>query len=775
MNDKTGKSPASPQSTEKSQAPVSIASKAMAALAKPNMGYLDGLNEKQRHAVESTQGPVLVLAGAGTGKTRVLITRIAHILATGHAHAGQILAVTFTNRAAREMKERVSACVGSTVEGMPWLGTFHSIGVRLLRRHAGLVGLKSDFTIVDTDDRLQLIKQLLKAENIDDKRFAPRQFGFFIDQCKNRGLQPHEVTSAPKDSHSLKIYTLYQQRLKTLNAVDFGDLLLEVLRLFRDNPEVLESYHQRFRYILVDEYQDTNVAQYLWLRLLTPKHGNICCVGDDDQSIYGWRGAEVGNILRFEKDFPGARVIRLEQNYRSTAHILGAASGLIATNRARLGKELWTQSQRGFKPTIRCAYDSAEEARLVTNSIEDIQRSGENLNTVAVLVRANFQMREFEDCFVAYAIPYRVVGGPRFYERAEIRDANAYFRLANHPHDDLAFGRIINTPRRGLGEATLATLRRYGRAQNLSLFQASQQLVTSDELRPQACRALEKFIHQQQRWHEQMTAPSSSPGDIAGLILDESGYSAMWKQSREATAPGRVENLKELVRSIKSFATFSDYLEHVALVMERDENISEDKITLMTYHSSKGLEFDTVFLPGWEEGVFPHARSLDEGGTAALEEERRLAYVGLTRARKKAHILFSMNRRVHGAYWQRSTPSRFLDELPPEHVVVHDHNGTVEATPVQADTPRAHGKGSHGALSSFERGGQQNTSTGEAGVTMKRLMPAKDSVNLKTGDKVYHKKFGEGRIVEKDGDKLTVNFTRGGVKKVMASFLISYS
>jgi DNA helicase-2/ATP-dependent DNA helicase PcrA len=690
-----------------SPAPSGIAARAMAAARGAHFGYLDALNPEQRQAVETLDGPVLVLAGAGTGKTRVLTTRIAHILNLGKAHPSQILAVTFTNKAAREMKLRIGQMVGGVVEGMPWLGTFHAIGVKILRRHAELVGLKSNFTILDTDDQIRLLKQLLEAANIDEKRWPARVFAGIVDGWKNRGLTPEQVppgeAMAFANGRGFELYKAYQERLKILNAADFGDLLLETIRLFREHADVLADYQRRFKYILVDEYQDTNVAQYLWLRLLAqasaspralqpspdpnsgkPEFGsgegerssphaldkqlkNICCVGDDDQSIYGWRGAEVDNILRFEHDFPGATVIRLERNYRSTGHILAAASHLIAHNEGRLGKTLRTEDAPGEKVTVTGAWDSEEEARAIGEEIEALQRGKHALNEIAILVRASFQMREFEDRFVTLGLPYRVIGGPRFYERAEIRDALAYLRVVNSASDDLAFERIVNVPRRGLGDATIQQLHDHARARRIPLFEAARAMIETDELKPKPRGSLRDLITSFERWRQQNeTLPHDQ---LAEIVLDESGYTAMWQKDRSADAAGRLENLKELVRSMQDFENLAGFLEHISLVMDRDGEGLDDAVNIMTLHSAKGLEFETVFLPGWEEGLFPHQRSLDEQGRAGLEEERRLAHVGLTRARRRAKIFFATNRRMHGL-WNATVPSRFLDELPEQHVTV---------------------------------------------------------------------------------------------------------
>lgn len=763
------------------------------AAAQPAAGYLQGLNPEQRQAVEATDGPVLVLAGAGTGKTRVLTTRIAHLIATNRAYPSQILAVTFTNKAAREMKERVANLVGPVAEGMPWLGTFHSISAKLLRRHAELVDLRSDFTILDTDDQIRLMKQVIQAEGIDEKRWPGRMLAGFIDSWKNRGLAPKDVPPGEAGvfagGKGGKLYAAYQDRLKTLNAVDFGDLLLHCLTLFREQPELLASYHERFRYILVDEYQDTNVAQYLWLRLLAQGRRNIACVGDDDQSIYGWRGAEVDNILRFEHDFPGATVIRLERNYRSTGHILATAAKLIARNEGRLGKTLRTEDEAGEKVTITGAWDSQEEARLISDEIEAMQSRGENLAEVAILVRISAQMREMEERLIHVGVPYRVIGGPRFYERAEIRDAMAYLRCVVSPTDDLAFERIVNVPKRGLGDATIQLLHNHARATGFSLMQSARAVVETEELKPKARTALRELVEAFARW--QAKAEAMPQGELAELVLEESGYTEMWQKDRSADAAGRLENLKELVRSLDEFPDLPAFLEHVSLVMDADSGDGGARVSIMTLHAAKGLEFDTVFLPGWEEGLFPNQRALDENGRAGLEEERRLAHVGLTRARKRLKLYFASNRRIHGL-WQSSLPSRFIDELPEDHVEV-----------VQA--PTAYSQGGYGA-SRFERmesfgssyqtpgwqraqenkakfgsGGSSGFSEGGRGFGGRQRGPLliEGELTAKStgtsafdpGARVFHVKFGPGSVASVDGNKLTVDFDKAGRKMVLDSFV----
>ncbi|AXS41324.1 UvrD-helicase domain-containing protein [Breoghania sp. L-A4] len=770
-----------------------IAARALAARSQRAPDYLNGLNPEQGRAVETIDGPVLVLAGAGTGKTRVLTTRIAHILATERAYPGQILSVTFTNKAAREMKERIAALVGPTAEGMTWLGTFHSIGVKILRRHAELVGLRPDFTILDTDDQLRLIKQLIKAEGLDDKRWPARQFAQVMDGWKNRGLAPSEVPEGERRSFGNgtagKLYEDYQERLRILNAADFGDLLLHCIRLFREHPDVLKGFQDRFRYMLVDEYQDTNVAQYLWLRLLAQGNRNICCVGDDDQSIYGWRGAEVDNILRFEHDFPGAVVIRLERNYRSTPHILAAASHLIAKNEGRLGKTLFTDSKDpdAERVSVASVWDSEEEARAIGEDIEQLQRDGHALNDMAILVRASFQMREFEDRFITLGLNYRVIGGPRFYERMEIRDALAYFRAMLQPSDDLAFERIVNTPKRGLGEATLGLVHGLARAKGIPLMQAAAELVQTEELRAKARGVLQGVLSDFARWRGQLETLKHT--DLAEIILDESGYTEMWRNDRSADAPGRLDNLKELIRSMDDFESMQGFLEHIALVMDRDSSDAHDAVSIMTLHSAKGLEFDTVFLPGWEEGLFPHQRALDESGRSGLEEERRLAYVGITRAKKRAKIWFATNRRIHGL-WQSSLPSRFLDELPEDHVEIMEsstsyggmgggygasrfdnrdpfQSGSYE-TPGWQRAQRNRAK-SGGFADSGAKYGGYGGKTIEGELIAKSVTDAKSDYS--TGERVFHLKFGYGTISGIDGNKLTIEFEKAGQKRVLDSFV----
>jgi DNA helicase II / ATP-dependent DNA helicase PcrA len=743
--------------------------------------YLRGLNAPQREAVLTTEGPVLVLAGAGTGKTAALTARLAHLVGSRLAYPSEILSVTFTNKAAREMRERVGKMIGPAVEGMPWLGTFHAIGARMLRRHAELVGLQSNFNILDTDDQLRLMKQIIQAANIDEKRWTARSLAGLIDKWKNRGLTPAEIDAGESEAFAngrgAAIYAAYQQRLRDLNACDFGDLLLHMLVLLKTDRNVLAWYQDRFRYIMVDEYQDTNSSQYLWLRLLAQARKNICCVGDDDQSIYSWRGAEVANILRFERDFPGAKVIRLEQNYRSTPQILAAASGVIAQNGGRLGKTLWTKADEGEKVRVIGVWDGPEEARRVGEEIEALERAGTRADQVAILVRAQFQTREFEDRFIQIGLPYRIVGGFRFYERAEIRDALAYLRLVNQPADDLAFERIVNVPKRGLGDKAVEKVHRLARAEHVPLSLAAARLIETDELTPQARKALSRFITDLKRWRDM--AQQLPHAELARQILDESGYTAALQNERTAEASGRLENLQELVRAMEDYETLGAFLEHVSLVMDNDAQSEEAKVTIMTIHAAKGLEFDAVFLAGWEDGVFPSQRALDEGGLASLEEERRLAYVAITRARRRCFILHAANRRVYGQ-WTSSIPSRFVGELPPESVDQENSlaggaslwraNWSEREDPF-ANVSRGTGRGP---------GWQRAANTGAFSREPARLVEARQSAvsvgnpgrgDVAVGGRVFHQKFGYGTIRTIEGNKLEIEFELSGLKRVLDSFV----
>jgi len=753
----------------------------------PPAAFLDGLNPEQRRAVEATEGPVLVLAGAGTGKTRVLTTRLAHILASGRARPWELLVVTFTNKAAREMRERITHLIGPQAEGLRWLGTFHSVAAQILRRHAELVGLKSSFTILDNDDQERLIKQLLEAENIDQKRWTPRHLAGLIDQWKNRGWTPEKLPPAEgahfAGNKGQSLYKMYQDRLRVLNACDFGDLLLHNLTIFTTAPDVLAEFHERFRYILVDEYQDTNVAQYLWLRLLGQARQNVCCVGDDDQSIYGWRGAEVDNILRFERDFPGAEVIRLERNYRSTEHILAAASGLIAANKGRLGKTLWTEATGGEKVQVRGVWDGEAESRLVAEDIERWKRAGRRYRETAILVRASFQMRSFEERFVLLSIPYVVVGGPRFFERAEIRDAHAYLRLIQSEDDDLAFERVVNTPKRGIGDTTVSKILQLGRLNGISASLASRGLVHTDELPARTRTALSNFLRDLDRWR-QLSAVTPHP-QLLETILEESGYTDMLRADKTPTSQTRLENLKELVQSMGAFDDLGGYLEHVSLVMDLDRDSGDDAVQIMTLHSAKGLEFPLVFLPGWEEGVFPSQRSMDEKGDKGLEEERRLAYVGITRAKEEARLSFVANRQVYGR-WTSQLPSRFIDELPLAHVEAGSETGYYGGGPgMQQTASRWDDQSSFGSGYSspgWQRAQNRGAARGFSEPSRNRAQAIEGEGRLvavsepaasayQRGERVFHQKFGYGLIRAVEGNKLTVAFDKAGEKKVIDSFV----
>jgi DNA helicase-2/ATP-dependent DNA helicase PcrA len=780
------------------EAATSLSLSQMAMAARPTP-YMEGLNPAQRAAVEQLSGPVLMLAGAGTGKTKALTTRIAHLLNTGSARPNEILSVTFTNKAAREMKNRVGILIGQ-VEGMPWMGTFHSVCVKILRRHAELVGMKNNFTILDTDDQLRLMKQLISATQIDDKRWPARQLAGIIDGWKNRAWTPEHVPvseAGAYDHMGIELYRQYQHRLRELNAVDFGDLLLHVVTIFQTHSEVLAQYQKFFRYILVDEYQDTNVAQYLWLRLLAQGHKNICCVGDDDQSIYGWRGAEVGNILRFEKDFPGAHVVRLEQNYRSTPHILGAASGIIDGNKGRLGKTLWTQKPEGEKVRLIGHWDGEEEARWIGEEVEAAQRGTRgqdpcDLEGMAILVRASHQMRAFEDRFLTIGLPYRVIGGPRFYERMEIRDAMAYFRLAISVNDDLAFERIVNTPKRGLGNKAQQKIQIVARGEGVSLVEGARILLASKGLGGKGAVELAQLINGIDRWHAQIQVKAETHVELAEIILDESGYTTHWKNDKTPEAPGRLENLKELVKALEGFENLQGFLEHVSLIMDNEKQSDGAKISIMTLHAAKGLEFPMVFLPGWEDGLFPSQRSMDESGLKGLEEERRLAYVGVTRAEEVCTISFAANRRVYGQ-WQSALPSRFIDELPAEHVDVLTppglYGGGYRAAGMAANASpatqsmvgsdifdrasKADVYNSPGWKRLQERSAQRSMRQPSESKHMTIDLTAISEFTL--GDRVFHQKFGYGEVLGIEGDKLDIEFDKAGSKKVVAQYIQSAS
>ena len=734
-----------------------------------NIEIFQRLNDPQKEAVYHTQGPILVLAGAGTGKTGVLTTRLIRLLIEKIALPGEILSVTFTNKAANEMRDRITNQIGDMSSGLKWLGTFHSVGAQILRFHPNKLGLENDFIILDTDDQVRLLKQIIKDENIDDKRWPAKQLLNLIDKWKNKGLYPEDISSNDGDYFANDkghlLYKIYQERLKYFNAVDFGDLILESIRLLENNQDILDSYQNRFKYILVDEYQDTNVSQYKLLKLLTGKYQNICCVGDDDQSIYSWRGAEISNILRFEKDFPEAKIIRLEENYRSTGHILTAASKLIENNESRLGKTLWTNSGEGEKITVKSNWDGEEEARLITSELEKLSLKNYNLDETAILVRASFQMREFEDRFISVGLPYKVIGGPRFYERKEIRDVNAYLRLATQPNDSLALERIINTPKRGIGETSVKKIRDRSKENNKPLIVSIKELIDEKSFKGKTADSLDKLVKLVFHWNHLIKEEDKV--DIAEIIIEDSGYLEMLRNDKSLTAEGRVENVYELFRSLEPFESIKAYLEHISLVMEIDSNQYGKKVSLMTLHAAKGLEFDYVFLPGWEEGVFPNQRAVDEGGLEALEEERRLAYVGVTRAKKKASIYYAANRRMHNQ-WISSIPSRFVTELPEENIETDLSNYAGEKELFKEQE-----------YIDFDQSEYETPGWERARFESKsRTIEHKNSENYVVNDtpfelneNVTHKKFGKGIILSIDGKKLTINFGSNGTRKVMENFV----
>ena len=782
------------------------------AMARPSAAYLDGLNPAQREAVETLSGPVLMLAGAGTGKTKALTTRITHLLATGTARPHEILAVTFTNKAAREMKNRIGGLMGEAVEGMPWLGTFHAVCAKQLRRHAELVGLKSNFTILDTDDQIRLMKQLIEAAGIDHKRWPARMLSGIIDGWKNKALTPDKVPVAESgalDHKGVELYGAYQRRLLDLNAVDFGDILLHMVTIFQKHEDILQQYQRWFRYILVDEYQDTNVAQYMWLRLLAASHKNICCVGDDDQSIYGWRGAEVGNILRFEKDFPGAHVVRLEENYRSTPHILAAASGVIAANKGRLGKTLFTSREDGEKVRLIGHWDGEEEARWIGEEVEAMQRGTRGmaplgLDSMAILVRASHQMRAFEDRFLTIGLPYRVIGGPRFYERMEIRDAMAYFRLAVNRVDQMAFDRVVNVPKRGMGPKNIRTVSDLAADLEVNAIDAAALAIQQGSLKGKAATAVSEFLGRVSQWNDQVSAGEYSHVELAELILEESGYIDSFfgpqtdaeiargdqRKFKDIEAEGRLENLKELVKALENFENLQGFLEHVSLIMDNETEEQGEKVSIMTLHAAKGLEFPAVFLPGWEDGLFPSQRSMDESGMKGLEEERRLAYVGITRAEEICTISFAANRRVYGQ-WQSAMPSRFIDELPEDHVEVLTPPGlygggygaagmSASASPAIAGTAGSdlHEKAHNADVYNSPGWKRLQSRSQQRGMAMpseaRNMTIDMDAVSAFTeGERVFHQKFGYGEIIGIEGDKLVIEFDKAGSKHVVARFIVS--
>ena len=711
------------------------------------------LNEAQIEAVKTVNGPLLVLAGAGTGKTRVLTSRLSYILQNNIAHPSQICTVTFTNKAANEMRIRVEKMIGNSVAGW-WLGTFHSLAARILRSNAELVNLKNTFTIIDTDDQIRLVKQVLSLENIDEKRWPARSMLSIIQRWKDMGLNPIDVKDAFHsgtdfaNNQAIKLYKLYQNRLLTLNAADFGDLLLHVITIFQKHPEIKKLYQNKFKYILVDEFQDTNASQYYWLKTLAEKHKNLCAVGDDDQSIYSWRGADVTNILNFEKDFKNTKTIRLEENYRSTGNILAAASGLIAKNQSRLGKTLWTEGEMGDKINIRTVYDGKEEAESISDEIESYQRNKNSINNVAILVRAGFQTRTFEERFLKIGLPYQVIGGLRFYERAEIRDAIAYLRLINSSDDQLAYERIINKPKRGLGDKTIRQIEQYSRSSKLNLEMAARKLAETDELASKASSSIRLFSKKIDKWRLDLS--KNKLGELVEIVLEESGYIEMLKKDRSIEAPGRLDNLKELVNAINEFESLQNFLEHIQLVMEGANNQNLETAKIMTLHAAKGLEFPLVFLPGWEEGLFPNQRSIDENGESGLEEERRLAYVGITRAKNNVWIFNANSRLTHGQ-WIDCIPSRFIDELPDKNINRFSSYSNNFKSSIASEWFIANNKK------------EINLS--------KEYIDENNDNKFKLMERIFHQKFGYGKILDIDGDKVTIDFEKAGEKKLMLTFI----
>ena len=733
-----------------------------------DISYLGDLNSEQEKAVRQTEGPVLVLAGAGTGKTKALTARVAYLIKSLNVRSHSILAVTFTNKAANEMKFRIEEHIGNLSEGLKWIGTFHSICVKILRRHAEKVQLNSNFTIINTDDQIRLLRQVIKLEAIDEKKWPPRLLAYIIDQWKNKALTYQNIPEDDLqfDGKAKKLYAIYQSRLQTLNAVDFGDLILHVIEILKADNSLLLNYHNLFKYILVDEYQDTNMAQYLLLRLLAQGSKNICCVGDDDQSIYGWRGAEIGNILKFDKDFPGATVIRLEQNYRSTSNILGAASGLIESNQGRLGKTLWTDSNIGDKVKLIKHIDGKDEVSWICDDIHNQVRS-ENLkfSDIAILFRATWQFRDFEDLLLRRDIPHIIIGGTRFFDRQEIKDAVAYLRIINSDTDSLALERIINVPKRGIGEKSLQQLHSIARENNYSLLDATRHALKSSLLSKKIQENLGRFLDMLEIWRDVGFSSEKNHVDLVEQVLDESGYTDMLQNEQTPEAEGRLENLKELVSSLRDFSDLQSFLDHVSLVMENQIDRNPDKISLMTLHASKGLEFKQVYLPGWEEETFPNKKSLDDNGQIGLEEERRLAYVGITRAKLACTISSAESRYKFGDF-NFNLESRFIKELPNQFIQ--------DLTPSGFQSSNAINQSSFlEQESSFYR--SPGWSRLQSNLTNNPSPFFNNSPHVtKTfsiGDRVFHEKFGYGIISELENDKALVDFEKADRKNIKTAFL----
>ena len=729
------------------------------------------LNDSQKEAVKNLDGPLLVLSGAGTGKTRVLTARLANLLYSNKTKPWNILAVTFTNKAAKEMRTRLESLIGPSANSV-WLGTFHSIAARILRENAEVVGLNSNYTIITPDDQIRLLKQIMIDQDIDIKKFTPKAMSNLISSWKDKGYKPDDINQSDNDffanGKAINIYKSYQSRLVTLNSADFGDLLLYNLTIFSEHLDILQKYQSKILYFLVDEYQDTNTIQYLWLKLFANKSQNICCVGDDDQSIYGWRGAQVGNILKFEKDYTSAKVIKLEENYRSTGRILEAANSIIANNKERLTKKLKTSSGDGDKIDLISVWDGVEEARITSLEIENLHSLGFRYDQIAVLVRAGHQTRYFEERFVDIGIPYKVIGA-KFYERLEIRDALAYLRVVQQPNDDLALERIINVPKRGLGTSTTSLIHSYAKKNNISFFSASQELLLTDELRPNVKRTLQNLINQFIDWNNHNKEISHT--DLALKVLEESGYIGHWQNENSIEGEGRLENLKELINAMSGFDNLSGFLEHISLVMDGDNEAEAGEVSLMTLHAAKGLEFEAVFLPGWEEGMFPSQRSIDELGLSGLEEERRLAYVGITRAKKRLFITFAANRQIHGL-WQGSIPSRFISELPKKIINenIEGNLGADVSSYNQIDFDLSSNNSSYGpGFLRAKQNGIRNLDVYKNSQFEKSS--SSSNLNLSVGQRVFHQKFGMGLIISSDGDKLNINFDKAGEKKVVSSFV----
>ena len=728
--------------------------------------YLNALNIQQKEAILHSEGPLLILAGAGSGKTKVLTTRVAQLIKDKKCFGNQILCVTFTNKAANEMRERVLKLTNNKSNSIPWLGTFHSISNKILRKHAEAIGLKPSFTILDTLDQLKLIKNILAAENIDVKKNPPKLIAYLIDHWKNKALLPANVKINSSDYskiNALKIYKIYQERLRLMNCVDFGDLILHCVTIFKNFKEIQESFKKNFKYILVDEYQDTNYVQNLWLNLITNDSKNICVVGDDDQSIYSWRGAEVKNILEFEKNFTNTKIVKLEQNYRSTKNIINTASSLISNNDDRLGKKIWSDLKDGDKVRVNSFSDGRDEATGISDIIEKELIKYFSLNDIAILVRAAFQTREFEERFIKIGLPYRVIGGMKFYERAEIKDALCYLRLIQQKNDDLAFERIINNPKRSIGDSTLKKLHDLSRTRNKNLFETADEILNEDELKPKTKESLKQFIKLVKTWTK--LSEQLDHVQLLERVLDESGYTQMLINEKSPEAEARLENLKELRASMKNYSNLVEFLENISLQTSIDEEWEGEKINLMTIHAAKGLEFTCIFLPGWEEGLFPHQKSIEEKGDQAVQEERRLAYVALTRAKQRLFISFANNRKYYGNNnsndWMPSMPSRFIDELDKQYLEINE-------TAKDNDQD-------------FEFSQDFNFTEGKKSPGWKRYLQEKEKIktinytnnltNFKIGQGVEHETFGKGKIIHIDGNKLLINFKDSGEKKVIDKYL----